>query len=100
MFSLGNCCRYIKVSSTNMKDSKLPKMMGYYTLFKSRLNESENQDPKFEGRDIWKNGNGVYLYQDPEGFWSVSYLLPSYNILLGIYIKTTFVVMAANFIFP
>ena len=51
-------------------------MMGYYTLYKSRLNESENQDPKFEGRDIWKNGNDVYLYQDLEGFWSVSYLSP------------------------
>ena len=69
---LGNCCRHIKVSSTDMKNSKLPNMMGYYTLYKSRLNESENQDPKFEGRDIWKNGNDVYLYQDLEGFWSVS----------------------------
>ena len=58
-----------------MKNSKLPNMMGYYTLYKSRLNDSENQDPKFEGRDIWKNGNDVYLYQDLEGFWSVSYLL-------------------------
>ena len=56
-----------------MKNSKLPNMMGYYSLYKSRLNESENQDPKFEGRDIWKNGNDVYLYQDLQGFWSVSY---------------------------
>ena len=47
-------------------------MMGYYNLYKSKLNESENQDPKFKGRDIWKNGNNAYVYKDSKDFWSVS----------------------------
>ena len=24
-----------------------------------------------DNRDIWKNGNGAYLFKDPNGFWSV-----------------------------